>query len=422
MAIGAVALAFSTVALDAALADPWLRSHGWVYAGGGEGASAVLEAIAGSMITIAGVVFSITLVALSLASSQFGPRLLRNFMRDSANQVILGTFVATFLYCLLVLRTIRLGDDPPVVPHLSVSIAVIMAVASMGVLIYFIHHVSVSIQADEVVAAVSVELNSAIDRLFPDQLGHALSQKPNTHKTATVPDEFAREAGPVFALQDGYLQLIDADGLMRLTTKEDILVRIEYRPGHYVVAGTPLVYAWPGDRVNDELTTKINSAFILGNQRTPSQDVEFAINQLVEIAVRALSPSVNDPFTAIRCVDRLGSALCRLGQRETPSAYRHDDEDKLRVIAPPDTFPGILNAAFNQIRQFARNCVAVTIRLLETLSAISYSTHRPEDRVALRRHGDMILRGARTAIPEQEDLYEIEDRYRSLIQLLDTLK
>ena len=154
MACGAVALALATVALDGSVTDDWLQTLAWVYTGGAEGASAVLETIAGSMITIAGVVFSLTLVALSLASSQFGPRLLRNFMRDTANQVVLGTFVATFLYCLLVLRTIRRADEVAFVPHLSVTLGVLFAIASLGVLIYFIHHVSVSIQADEIIARV----------------------------------------------------------------------------------------------------------------------------------------------------------------------------------------------------------------------------------------------------------------------------
>ncbi|MBC7706367.1 MAG: DUF2254 domain-containing protein, partial [Rhodoferax sp.] len=151
MAFLAVALAVAAVELDKAVADDWLLSLGWSYSGGAEGASLVLGTVAGSMIAIAGAVFSMTLVALSLASSQLGPRLLRNFMRDTVNQVVLGTFVATFVYCLLVLRTIRRADEVAFVPHLSVTIGVLLAIVSVGVLIYFIHHISVSIQADQVV-------------------------------------------------------------------------------------------------------------------------------------------------------------------------------------------------------------------------------------------------------------------------------
>ena len=171
MAACAVALALASVSLDEAVTYEWIKAQGWAYTGGAEGASLVLSTIAGSMITITGVVFSMTLVALSLASSQLGPRLLRNFMRDRMNQVVLGTFVATFVYCLVVLRTIRRADEVLFVPHISVTFGVLLALVGLGVLIYFIHHVSVSIQADEVVARVGKELMAEIDRLFPEESG-----------------------------------------------------------------------------------------------------------------------------------------------------------------------------------------------------------------------------------------------------------
>src|SRR5665811_2008020 len=195
MAAGAVGLAFGTVALDQAVPDKWLQNVGWVYAGGAEGASAVLQTIAGSMITIAGVVFSLTLVALSLASSQFGPGLLRNFMRDTATQLVLGTFVATFLYCLLVLRTIRRATDATFVPHLSVTIGVLFAIASLWVLIFFIHHVAVSIQADQLVARLGKELLESIDRLYPNDSAPT-DAGPSTDQRidAVVPGVFDREA------------------------------------------------------------------------------------------------------------------------------------------------------------------------------------------------------------------------------------
>jgi uncharacterized membrane protein len=148
---------------------------------------------------------------------------------------------------------------------------------------------------------------------------------------------------------------------------------------------------------------RVNSAFALGNQRTSGQDIEFAVNQLVEIAIRALSPGVNDPFTAMTCVDHLGSALCRLAQRDMPSPYRHDTQDQLRVITPVFTFPDVTDAAFNQIRQYGRSSTAVTIRLLETIAEVAGSVHRPEDRAALLRHAKMIARGARDGLPEDED-------------------
>lgn len=351
----------------------------------------------------------LTMVALSLASSQLGPRLLRNFMRDIANQVVLGTFVATFLYCLLVLRTIRRADEVAFVPHLSVSI---------GLLIYFIHHVSVSIQADEVVARVGRELEAGIDILFPGQLGQPGSGVLSAPGDAALPAAFEREARPVAALEDGYLQLIDADALMALACREDLLLRLERRPGHYLVRGQTMVMVWPGERVTEALVERLNDAFVLGNQRTATQDVEFSFQQLVEIAVRALFPGINDPFTAIACVDRLGSALSSLARRVLPSALRFDAHGRLRLVAPGYTFAGIVDAAFNQIRQSVPSNPAMAIRLLDAITQIAGQAQHAQHADCLQRQADMIIRGAREAVPEAEDRLAVELRFTSATQAL----
>ncbi len=417
MAGGAVALSFVSVALDERVTD-WLSlTWGWTFTGGAEGASSVLGSVAGSMITLAGVVFSMTLVALSLASSQLGPRLLRNFMRDTATQVVLGTFVSTFLYCLLVLRSIRRVEESPFVPHLSVTLGVLFAVVSVGVLIYFIHHVSVSIQANEIVARVATEVIEGLDSQFPEHIGQGAPEVPREPPDLDFLDTFDREARPVGSGGDGYVQVIDAEALMALAIQEDVVIRLERRPGHYVVAGRPLVLVWPGDGVVDPFSDRVNSAFVLGNQRTVGQDVEFGVNQLVEVAVRALSPGLNDPFTAIACVDHLGSVLCRLATRDWPSPYRHDEQATLRVIARSATFPAITDAAFNQIRQNAHSSAAVMIRLLETITVVAGFARRPGDRAALLRHAEMIVRGARDSLPEAEDRRTVEERYQTARQL-----
>ena len=418
MACLAVALAAAAVALDEAVAGDWLRRLGWSYSGGAEGASLLLGTVAGSMIAIAGTVFSMTLVAMSLASSQLGPRLLRNFMRDTANQVVLGTFVATFVYCLLVLRTIRRADEVAFVPHLSVSIGVLLAMVSIGVLIYFIHHVSVSIQADVVVARAGKELEHGIGRLFPGQLGQPGRDAAKLAGHAGLPAAFEREARPVGALEDGYLQLIDADALMTLASQEDLLLRLERRPGHYLVQGQAMVMVWPGDRVTDALVGRLNDAFVLGMQRTATQDIEFSFHQLVEIAVRALSPGVNDPFTAIACVDRLASALCRLARCDMPSPLRFDSQGRLRLVAPGSTFVGVVDMAFNQIRQCARSNPAVAIRMLDAITQIAGQVQGAQDTACLQRHADMIVRGAREAVPEAQDRLAVEARHLAATRAL----
>ncbi len=419
MAGGAIALAFLTVALDAPVTNWVQRNWGWTFTGGAEGTSAVLGSIAASMITIAGVVFSMTLVALSLTSTQLGPRLLRNFMRDTTTQAVLGTFIATFLYCLLVLRTIRRADEVVFVPHLSASLGVLLAVVSVGVLIYFIHHVSVSIQANEIVAVVGTELIEGIERMFPENIERGTAGIPTEPPDAALPEVFAREASPLGATGDGYIQFIDTDALTALAVQEDVIIRLERGPGHYVVASCPLVLIWPRSRMTDQFVNRVNAAFVLGNQRTSGQDIEFMVNQFVEIAARALSPGINDPFTAMMCVDHLGSALCRLVQRDMPSPFCHDSQDQLRVIMPVVTFSDLTDAAFNQIRQYGRSCAAVTIRLLETITVVAGFAHRPEDRATLLRHAKMIVRGARGGLSENDDRQEVEKRYRTAKQLLN---
>lgn len=418
MALAAIALAFATVAVDELMAEKSLRMPSWIYTGGADGASLLLSTIAGSMINIAGVVFSMTLISLSLASSQLGPRSLRNFMRDATNQLVIGTFVSTFVYCLLVLRTIRRADETLFVPYLAVSVGVLLAVASLAVLIYFIHHVAVSIQADHVIARVSEELIEGVEDLFPEPMGESETQRGSETLDSGWPAAFDREARPIAATEDGYLKVVDPEALMKLAVQEKLLFHLPSRPGDYVVKSRPLAMAWPGERVTDELVSQVRDAFVLGAQRTASQDIEFSVNQLVEIAGRALSPGVNDPFTAITCVDRLGSALCRLAQRQIPSRYRFDEHGVLRMIARAPTFPDIVDASFNQIRQHARSNAAVTIRLLETIAVIAQVVRRPLDRAALQRHVAMIVRGARDGLPEAEDRKAVAQRYQTAVRLL----
>lgn len=423
MAAGAVALAILAVMLDRTVSDRWLRTAAWVYSGGAEGASAVLETIAGSMITIAGVVFSLTLVALSLASSQFGPRLLRNFMRDTTNQLVLGTFIATFLYCMLVLRTIRRAEEGAFVPHLSVTLGVVFAMASLWVLIYFIHHVSVSIQAEEVIAKVGTELDSTMDRLFPEAVeaadGRDESDRDAGHPKQDLSDRHDCECS-IISGGDGYLQIVDLEALVKFAQESDTVLRLERRPGHYIVRGSVLLSVWPAERIDKGARKRMMAAFVLGTQRTSSQDVEFAILQLVEIGARALSPGVNDPFTAISCVDRIGSALCRMAQRSMPQPLYYDTEQRLRIIAISTTFADLTDAAFNQLRQYARSSAAVTLRLLETIAVIAAFVTRPADRAALGRHADMIARGGAEALPEIEDRKAVDARYHAAKRALAT--
>lgn len=410
MGLASVALAFGTVALDQATSAAVVRELWWVYRGGPEGAAGVLTAIAGSMITVLGLVFSLTLVALTLASSQFGPRLLRNFMRDRVTQFVMGTFLATFLYCLFVLRTIRRGEGTEFVPHISVTLGVLFSVAGLVMLVYFVHHIATSIQADTLVARVAADLAVAIDRLYPDEIGAA----------TPVPDPAppVGPAAPVAASADGYVQMVAPERVLAAAVRCDVVVELLHRPGHYVLTGAPVARVWPADRLTDELAREIDRAVVRGPVRTPNQDIEFVFNQLVEVALRALSPGINDPFTAITCIDRLGSGLARLARRKPPSPLRAGDDGRLRVIAHPVLFANALDAALNQVRQFGRGSAAILIRLLEVVTDLMSSVRSSEDRAALHRHTEMIARAAHDSLPEENDRRDVDARVAEIAAAL----
>lgn len=417
MAIGAVVLAFAMISLDRAGKTGPIEQLGWVYAGGPDGARAVLSAVAGSLATVTATAFSITIVALQLAASNFGPRLLRNFMQDTGNQLVLGTFIATFIYCLLVLRSIHGEDYNLFVPQLSVTVGIALAITSIGVLIYFIHHASTIIQASHIIIEVSHDFDQAIDRLFPEKIGQAASE--SQRPIGEIPEQFERDADVVRATNAGYLQGIDDNTLMKLASQHDLLIRLQVRPGQFLVKGNALVKIYPGERVDRPLIDHIRKAFIIGRERTEQQDIEFPINQLVEIALRAISPAVNDPFTAIRCIDRLSVGLSSLAQRQFPSPYRYDQAQNLRVIAQVVAFEQLMDQAFNPIRQYAQSDSAVTIRLLVAIARIAeanrYATYQP----TLCHHAEMILRGSKVGLSEEYDRKAVEQWYDTAITAIE---
>jgi len=411
IAVAGIALAFAMLAVDKTEAIK-TGELSWIYRGGPEGARGLLSAVASSMVTVAATAFSITIVALQLAASNFGPRLLRNFMQDTGNQIVLGTFIATFLYCLLVLRTIHGEDYNLFVPQLSVTVGIMLAVASIGVLIYFIHHASTIIQASYVIASVAEELDDAIDRLFPEEIGQAELQEDSA--IATIPKDFDAQACPIRSTHTGYLQAIDDRLLLKLAYKSNLLLRLKAKPGEFLAKGNCLVLVYPGKQVTPKTISEINRAFLLGKERTEQQDIEFPINQLVEIALRALSPGINDPFTAIRCIDRLSAGLSCLAERQFPSAYRYDSEQNLRFIAAPVAFEQLIETAFNQIRHYGKSDLAVVLRLLKAIAQIASHTHRPRDRLALEQQAEMILEDSREALAQSRDQQMVEDFYRQV--------
>lgn len=410
MVVMAVILSFAAISMDDALGtDNWFATLGWTVARGPEGSRQLLAAVAGSEITIASLTFSITIVALQLASTQFGPRLLRNFMRDAGNQITLGTFIATFTYCLLVLRTVNGSEDNTHVPHIAVTVGVVLALMSMGVLIYFIHHAAESIQAENVIAAVSRDLQGTIGWMFPERLGEEPPEE-SQWVAGGVPDDFGEFTKAVPSKASGYVQGIDDGAMLNVAVERDLVLRVVKRPGQFVMNGGALVEVWPVERADEEVMERLRSAYYLGHRRTLTQDVEFAIDQLVEVALRALSPGINDPFTAITCIDHLGAGLVGLATRRLPPPYRHDEQGRLRVVTNALTPGGLADAAFHQIRQASRSNAAVSMRLLEVIADVGRQVLDPAFQEALWRHAELIARGAREGLPEPADQAEAAER------------
>lgn len=384
---------------------------------GANGAWTLLSTIAASMITVAGVVFSITIVVLTLASTQFGPRLIGNFMGDRGNQLVLGTFIATFVYSVLVLHTVQDDEHGYFVPHLSVAVAVALALTSVAVLIYFIHHIAISIQAEQLVSRVGRELEHAILRIYPNTNSTATTTPDMIQPLLQQRDNLTNEG--IESRHAGYLEAINYEKLVDSATDHDLLLEVVCRPGHFIQRGTALMRVQAGQPLSGARHRELQEAFILGALRTEEQDVEYSVRHLVEIALRALSPSLNDPFTAISCLDWLSNALRRLMQQPIPPSLLFDDDHQLRLIVQRATFIGVANTAFNQIRRAARPHVDVLLHMLDLIGGLAPAAQSDDQRRALAHHGELVREESHLAPLTAADQDELEQRYRQMRHALD---
>ncbi len=409
-----VLLFLVTFEIDVAAFHHHLVLPSWIHTGSAD-AEQVLIAIAAAVITVVGVVFSITILALTLASQQFGPRMMRNFVRDIGNQVTLGVFVGTFVYSVLVLVSIG-SVSPKFVPYLSTSVAEALLMVDLGVLIYFIHHIAKSIQLPEVIAGIARDLISSIDAEFPDAVGAAAEPAARLHAGKSVPEllELIDERGAAVPSQvSGYIQYVGYSQLIGIATRTDSVIRLEHRPGHYLATGRSLAIVWPRGAA-PEVALALSKAHVTGPHRTLVQDPVFAIDQLVEIAIRALSAAVNDTFTALTCIDWLSAGLGRVSGRILDEGVYRDATGRVRLIESDPSYARMVNRAFDKIRQAARGMPAVLIRLIDSVGSIMLDTTSAGQRDVLRRQADMVLRLSEETVTEPNDLEEIQCRYRRL--------
>lgn len=401
-----IAIAMALSEADYIGGDQMLARWPQLFGVGTEGARGMLTTIAGSMMTIVGVTFSMTLVTLALASSQYTSRILRNFMRDRVTQVVLGVFAGIFVYCLIVLRVIRGGDEGGFVPNLAVSFGVVLAMGGIGILIFFIHHIAAAIQASSIIASVANETMLAIDRLFPEKDGRETIGTEADPAGLPLPERIW-QAIPVKG--NGYIQSVNHRELLRLAREHKTIVRMEHGIGDFVVNDTTLATLALAEPPEPEIVTALQAAYSIDRHRTVQQDCAFGIRQIVDMALRALSPSVNDTTTAVMCVDYLTAILARLAPRETPSSRLYENKE-LRVITIGPTFADLVAASFDQIRSSAFGNVAIMLRMLGALQTIISLTSSQSRRLALAEQVQLIAELAERTISSPHDRERVESR------------
>jgi uncharacterized membrane protein len=404
MVVCGIVLAWGLVRIDRSdLIPQYLLSDAWLYNGGGTGARTLLGAVTSSTIGVAGTVFSITIAALSLAAGQMGPRLLRNFTQDRGNQITLGAFLGTFSYALIVLRSVRTVEEGEFVPHLALSVAIVLAFACVATLVFFVGHMAGRINVDTVIELVSEDVRDAMKRL-------TLSEPPPQRGDLSVTWD---APVPVFATRQGYLQQLDQDSLADWAAEHGRIVRLLVRPGDYIFPRMPVaILPAPAEGAEDAF----RNATALGSQRVSASDLEFAIRQLVEIAVRALSPGINDPHTAISALNRMGSILCDMVPLHLPDGVTERD-GRPALIVPAFHYSGLVDAMFHMIRQSAKDNAAVLIRVLEILTAVASVEPQTCRLTELGRHADLLLGDAERNITTPADLVDIRQRHRNFEEM-----
>ena len=421
MALGAIVLAIVLVAIDSKIGDQWLEGLPFFSPSRPQGARAILTAIGGSMIGVAGTVFSVTMAAVVYASGQYGPRLLTHFLSDRGNQLTLGTFTATFTYSMMVLRTIQSpgeGDGAEAfVPNLALLVCILLALCSIGVLIFFIHHVPTRIHISNVIASIGRSLIAAIPRRYPAQMGEPRPDGMDANFEDQIPECFRDgfrddDEGPGFAEveanQTGYVQFLNETTLMTSAQGHDLVVRLNIRPGTYIFPGMPAFDVWPARKVDEQVEADLLSAIAAGDRRTPADDMLFLLDELIEIIARAMSPGVNDPSTANTCMDWMAAVMSELADRDMPDALRIDSDKKLRIIASPLTFTDYVRLSFGSARDYVASDKIAASHFLHALGLVTRNCSRKDRLQAVAGEADHLLAQCRKRLSGQS-LREVED-------------
>ena len=400
MVLGAIGLAIAMSYVDVILPQVPHDQAGWVTDLRAGAARTILSTLAGSMATIVGIVFSITIVALQLASSQFGPHVLRSFLHDRGSQASLGALLGSFTYSLLMIAVVR--GRGGFVPYASTYTGILIGLLAIGMLIYFINHIAKMIRVESVIAALADQVTRATEQVFPNRLGE--DEQAEREAAPTLPDCFASSAREIVAADSGYIRRLDDSTLIHMAQQHDLLIRLDVRPGDFIVPGALLMAAAPAERVDAATGQRLREAVLLGYQRTPEQDLGFALQHLEEVAIRALSSAINAPFSAIPAIDQIGAGLSWLAARRMPSPYRRDADGKLRILVMrPANLADIVRETLGPIASTARAQAGIMVHLIEVALLVANRTAAETDRVALEAFAAALVEEALAAAGSERE-------------------
>lgn len=386
--LAAVVLARFLYWLDGAIPNELLQGSPFVISGSVDEARVMLVSIATTVLATAGVVFTLLTLPLSTVAAQYGSRLLRVFLGDRTTQFVLAVFVGTFVYCISAATNIAPTEIEPEAPQLTATVGLLLMLAAFGTLILLVQHISTMLQAPNIAAAAGAELLDVVGVENPGEAGHADSSiQAGSNSSITM---IEAEAYTIRARRVGYIQTLDPEILLTMTREKDLLVRLLHKPGDYVWEGEKVALVWPASRFNEQLESQLRKSVRIGNQRTPTQDVECAINQLVEMAVRAMSPAINDPFTAITCLDHIGNGLVRFAQQGGENLNTYDEAGQLRLVFEPVTFAELLSAALDMLRHASCDNATVLLHMLDVIDIMGEEIAAPEYCQLLLNHAHLV--------------------------------
>lgn len=413
MAVSSIMLAASLVAVDIYYFNEVPESLRWLFSSKPEGARAILSTVAGSTITVAGVVFSMTIMSVSHATSNYGSRLLLKFLKDRRNQITLGTFTATFIYCLLILRTVSNGDMvagvDDFVPHVALLGAIILALTSVMVLIAFIHHVPDTIYIGNVAAERGTELSHRLTKMFKED-----------HEDSNTPFNFERSSNVLISVvsdRAGYIQTLNIDGISKFCCKHSMQVEVLKEPGDFIIEGEAVMrYIREPECDLEQPNDSLIAYMGIGRERTPAQDARFLIEELKQIAIRALSAGINDPYTAVPCIDWLAAAIGSVVDRGARPIRYKDNNGKLRVIIPEFDFQRLTDIVFDDLRPHVVKDITTSLSTADLMVRLIKNSKNPNARKILENHVQSYLKAALENVNTQEDrdLLTVRFDYRTV--------